>query len=134
MNEKPENTFCNRTHRREFLRDIGGGFASLLDCEQYIEEAMAEHATAQCPPLLAQALNYSVFPGGARVRPQLCKAVALANNSSDVGLANAAATAVELLHCASLVHVIVIIVIIVIVIIIVIIVIIIIIIIMQQQW
>jgi len=76
----------------------------LLDCEQFIEEAMAEHATAQCPPLLAQALNYAVFPGGARVRPQLCKAVALANNSSDVGLANAAATAVELLHCASLVH------------------------------
>ena len=65
---------------------------------------MAEHATAQCPPLLAQALNYAVFPGGARVRPKLCKAVALANNSSDVGLANAAATAVELLHCASLVH------------------------------
>ena len=60
---------------------------TLLDCEQYIEEAMAEHATAQCPPLLAQALNYAVFPGGARVRPQLCKAVALANNSSDVGLA-----------------------------------------------
>ena len=77
---------------------------TLLDCEQFIEEAMAEHATAQCPPLLAQALNYAVFPGGARVRPQLCKAVALANNSSDTGLANAAATAVELLHCASLVH------------------------------
>ncbi len=76
----------------------------LLDCEQFIEEAMAEHATAQCPPLLGQALNYAVFPGGARVRPQLCKAVAIANNSSDVGLANAAATAVELLHCASLVH------------------------------
>ncbi len=76
----------------------------LLDCEQFLEEAMAEHATAQCPPLLAQALNYAVFPGGARVRPQLCKAVAIANNSSDVGLANAAATAVELLHCASLVH------------------------------
>lgn len=77
---------------------------ALLDCEQHIEEAMAEHATAQCPPLLAQALNYSVFPGGARVRPQLCKAVALANNSSDIRLASAAATAVELLHCASLVH------------------------------
>ena len=52
--------------------------SSLLDCEQHIEDAMAEHATAQCPPLLAQALNYAVFPGGARVRPQLCKAVALA--------------------------------------------------------
>ena len=78
--------------------------SGLLDCEQYLEEAMAEHATAQCPPLLAQALNYAVFPGGARVRPKICKAVALANNSSDVGLANAAASAIELLHCASLVH------------------------------
>ncbi|MEC8778717.1 MAG: DUF1501 domain-containing protein, partial [Verrucomicrobiota bacterium] len=29
MNEKPQNTFCNRTQRREFLKDIGGGFASL---------------------------------------------------------------------------------------------------------
>ena len=44
------------------------------------------------------------FPGGARVRPQLCMAVALANNSSDRPLAAAAATAVEFLHCASLVH------------------------------
>ena len=26
---KPTNTFCNQTHRREFLRDLGGGFASL---------------------------------------------------------------------------------------------------------
>ena len=27
--EKPTNTFCNRTHRREFIKDIGGGFAAL---------------------------------------------------------------------------------------------------------
>ena len=26
---KPQNTFCNQIHRREFLRDIGGGFAAL---------------------------------------------------------------------------------------------------------
>ena len=26
---KPTNTFCNQIHRREFLRDLGGGFASL---------------------------------------------------------------------------------------------------------
>ena len=28
---KPTNTFCNRTHRREFLRDLGGGFASRIN-------------------------------------------------------------------------------------------------------
>ena len=26
---KPKNTFCNQTHRREFLKALGGGFASL---------------------------------------------------------------------------------------------------------
>ena len=76
----------------------------LLDCEQDIREHLAEHITQQCPPLLGQAMEYAVFPGGARVRPQLCMAVALANNSSDRALAAAAATAVEFLHCASLVH------------------------------
>ena len=59
----------------------------LLDCEEDIREFLAEHTTTQCPPLLAQALEYAVFPGGARVRPQLCMAVALANNSSDRPLA-----------------------------------------------
>jgi geranylgeranyl diphosphate synthase type II len=76
----------------------------LLDCEADIRDFLAEHTTSQCPPLLAQAMEYAVFPGGARVRPQLCMAVALANNSSDRPLAAAAATAVEFLHCASLVH------------------------------
>ncbi len=75
-----------------------------LNCEEELKAALAEHATAQCPPMLASALDYAVFPGGARVRPQLCLAVALANNSSDRPLAAAAATAVEFLHCASLVH------------------------------
>ena len=64
----------------------------LLDCEEDIREYLAEHTTTQCPPLLAQAMEYAVFPGGARVRPQLCMAVALANNSSDRPLAAAAAT------------------------------------------
>ena len=68
----------------------------LLDCEEDIREYLAEHTTTQCPPLLAQAMEYAVFPGGARVRPQLCMAVALANNSSDRPLAAAAAATVEL--------------------------------------
>ena len=56
------------------------------------------------PPLLGQALRHAVFPGGARVRPMLCLAVARACGEDRPGLADAAATAVELLHCASLVH------------------------------
>ena len=63
----------------------------LLDCEGDIRDYLADHITTQCPPLLAQAMEYAVFPGGARVRPQLCMAVALANNSSDRPLAAAAA-------------------------------------------
>ena len=29
MNDKPRNTFCGRTSRREFLHQVGGGFTSL---------------------------------------------------------------------------------------------------------
>ena len=55
------------------------------------------------PPRLAAALLHAVFPGGARVRPQLCLQVARGCGGSGE-LALAAACAVELLHCASLVH------------------------------
>jgi geranylgeranyl diphosphate synthase type II len=57
-----------------------------------------------CPPQLANAIRYAVFPGGARVRPKLCLAVATANGDGEPALSAAAAAAVELLHCASLVH------------------------------
>lgn len=56
------------------------------------------------PPRLAAAMEHAVFPGGARIRPQLVIAVALACGDDDPGLANAVAVAIELLHCASLVH------------------------------
>jgi geranylgeranyl diphosphate synthase type II len=49
-------------------------------------------------------VHYAVFPGGARVRPKLCLAVAAANGDSAPELASAGAAAIELLHCASLVH------------------------------
>ena len=76
----------------------------LLDCEPALERAVALAASKHCPPQFASALHYAVFPGGARVRPQLCMAVAAANGDTDGTLASAAATAIELLHCASLVH------------------------------
>ena len=75
-----------------------------LSCEKVLEAALSRAADEQCPPRLAEALWYSVFPGGARVRPQLCLAVAGANLGSDPMLASSAGAAIELLHCASLVH------------------------------
>jgi geranylgeranyl diphosphate synthase type II len=73
-----------------------------------IEKALKAAAAAAdgpaCPPGLAAALRYTLFPGGARVRPRLCLAVALACGDDQPALSDAAATAIELLHCASLVH------------------------------
>lgn len=56
------------------------------------------------PPLLARAMRHAVFPGGARIRPRLCLAVAMACGDNDPALADRAAASIELLHCASLVH------------------------------
>jgi geranylgeranyl diphosphate synthase type II len=53
---------------------------------------------------LAAAARHAVFPGGARIRPKLCLAVARACGEADTALAEAAAAGIELLHCASLVH------------------------------
>lgn len=61
-------------------------------------------AEAGAPPKLASALRFAVFPGGARVRPRLTVAVALACGDDMPALADASAAAIELLHCASLVH------------------------------
>ena len=56
------------------------------------------------PPRLASALDYAVKPGGARIRPTLCLAVAKACGDDEPLLVDAAAVALELIHCASLVH------------------------------
>jgi geranylgeranyl diphosphate synthase type II len=72
--------------------------------ERTLEEAIARAEVAAGPPRLAAALRYAVFPGGARVRPMLCLAVARACGDDRPEIANAAAAAIELLHCASLVH------------------------------
>lgn len=72
-----------------------------------IETALATalaKAEAGAPPMLASAIRFAVFPGGGRVRPRLCLAVARACGDDAPLLADAAATAIELLHCASLVH------------------------------
>lgn len=73
-----------------------------------IEQALVQHFAhlegPHTPPRLLAAMRHAVFPGGARIRPQLCLAVASVCGEDDPGLAEAAAVAIELLHCASLVH------------------------------
>jgi geranylgeranyl diphosphate synthase, type II len=49
-------------------------------------------------------MHHAVFPGGARIRPQLCLAVAAACGDPAPELSDASACALELMHCASLVH------------------------------
>jgi geranylgeranyl diphosphate synthase type II len=67
--------------------------------------AALEAATGPgCPPRLQAAVQHAVFPGGARIRPQLTLAVARACGDDEPALTDSAAAAVELLHCASLVH------------------------------
>jgi Geranylgeranyl pyrophosphate synthase len=56
------------------------------------------------PPRLASALDYAVSPGGARIRPTILLSVAQACGDDRPEVANAAAAALELIHCASLVH------------------------------
>jgi geranylgeranyl diphosphate synthase, type II len=72
--------------------------------EQALLSAVALVDRPACPPKLVQAVRHAVFPGGARIRPQLCIAVACACGDDAPELSDAAAVAIELLHCASLVH------------------------------
>lgn len=72
--------------------------------EAVLEQIVTRATAAPCPVRLAEAIRYAVFPGGGRVRPGLCLAVAKACGDREPALADAAAVAVELLHCASLVQ------------------------------
>lgn len=72
--------------------------------EAALEKSLLGSYSAPCPPRLSQALRYAVFPGGARVRPRLCLAVASACGDDRPALADAAAASIELIHCASLAH------------------------------
>jgi geranylgeranyl diphosphate synthase type II len=72
--------------------------------EAALETAVIRAEAGSAPPLLARALRHALFPGGARVRPQLCLAVAKACGDDNPEMADAAAAAIEMLHCASLVH------------------------------
>ena len=72
--------------------------------EWVLAEALADTDNPSAPRVLAAALKHAVFPGGARIRPRLCLAVAMACGDDCQPLSNASAAAIELMHCASLVH------------------------------
>jgi geranylgeranyl diphosphate synthase type II len=72
--------------------------------ETALNLAFSQAEAPSCPPRLAAAMRAAVFPRGARIRPRICLAVAAACGEDDPAIADAAASSIELLHCASLVH------------------------------
>ncbi len=72
--------------------------------ETALDVALIRSRAGSCPPKLASALEYAVKPGGARIRPTICLSVAMACGDDQPRLTDAACTAIELIHCGSLVH------------------------------
>ena len=72
--------------------------------EAAMQAALARAGRGAPPPRLTEALCHAVLPGGARIRPTISLSVASACGDPAPARADAAATAIELIHCASLVH------------------------------
>lgn len=72
--------------------------------EQALQGALKRYQGPGLAPQLGAAIEYAVFPGGHRIRPRLCLAVAAACGDDRPAISDSAAVAVEFLHCASLVH------------------------------
>jgi geranylgeranyl diphosphate synthase type II len=77
---------------------------ALSRIEWAMDAAVARAEAPGCPPMLAEAIRYAIFPGGHRLRPRLCLAVAWGCGDDRPEITDAAAAAIEMLHCASLVH------------------------------
>jgi len=79
-----------------------------MNIEERIQAAMErlfdEVISPSTPPTLRAAMGHALFPGGARIRPQLYMAVAMVSGEDFPALTDAGAVALELMHCASLVH------------------------------
>lgn len=72
--------------------------------ETAVSRAIEQGRGANSPDKLARALHYATAPGGARIRPKILLSVASACGDDAPQVADAAAAALELIHCASLVH------------------------------
>jgi geranylgeranyl diphosphate synthase type II len=84
------------------VNDTSAGLS--IRVERAVSSALASAVSAGGPPRLSKALHYAVFPGGARLRPQLCVLTSMACGDAHPAIADSAAAALELVHCASLVH------------------------------
>lgn len=90
----------NQAHQETPPNNADGRWA----LEETLNEAL-ERATVDAPSRLRSAMQHAVFPGGSRLRARLCLAVASACQRGPLRpRALGAAAAVELMHCASLVH------------------------------
>ncbi|MFP4406683.1 polyprenyl synthetase family protein [Rhodosalinus sp.] len=76
----------------------------LARIDKAVARAIAIGQGGTPPARLAEALQYATAPGGARIRPTILTSVALACGDDRPALTDAAAAALELIHCASLVH------------------------------
>ena len=83
-----------------------------IELTAYLDARLAEVEAAltsilppspDCPPVVAEAMQYSLMAGGKRLRPILCLASADAVGG-DRSLAMPAACAIELIHTYSLIH------------------------------
>ena len=79
--------------------------AYLQDRRKIVEEALKRYLPSEenTPEEIYQAINYSVFAGGKRIRPILCLA-ALEACGGDLAPAMPVACALELIHTYSLIH------------------------------
>jgi geranylgeranyl diphosphate synthase, type II len=86
--------------------------AERVSLAEYLDERRADIETAlsaalpdapECPPVVGNAMRYSLLAGGKRLRPILCLASADSVGGDRV-LAMPAACAIELIHTYSLIH------------------------------
>jgi geranylgeranyl diphosphate synthase type II len=73
-----------------------------LRVDEALEQWLPKPPT--CPAIVADAMRYSVFAGGKRLRPVLSLASALAVDAGATALALPAACAIEMIHTYSLIH------------------------------
>ena len=86
------------------MHDHSGDMNIQNRIERGLHAALDPLCAPGAPPRLVAAVYHSVFPAGGRIRPELCMRVAMACGEYDPELTDGVAAAVELLHCASLVH------------------------------
>ena len=72
--------------------------------EDTLRGVLTDATGIHCPERLRAAIFHAVFPGGKRIRPRLCLSVYQAYGCSYSKVVERFSIAIELLHCASLVH------------------------------